>query len=124
MGGKEKWNQKEKSLQKLCTIFIGKLLMNNGYRPSRFHQMLDDTNDGVITAQRLLADSEQQYGFIKLIELGAPELTVEAHVLKNNYIDLFDKGTIERAAKRIKQFDSEFLKKNKNNYTKYLKSEY
>jgi len=93
-----------------------------GYNATRFLQMLMDDKNGVITAKRLLAEEEQQSGFVSLVSLGAPELTVEAHILMDEYIELFmdDKEICERAANRLKQYDPDFFTKHAGLYSRYL----
>lgn len=94
-----------------------------GYKATRFFHMLEEDKDGMTTARRLLAKNEEQTGFISLVSLGAPELTVEAHVLKNRYIRYFDKEICERAAMRLQQYDPDFFNKRKNSYSRYIKGE-
>ena len=72
-----------------------------GYNATRFLQMLTE-HGGLGTAKRLLASDEIQYGFTELWERGRLDLTVEAHVLKPKFQDLFSDEERQRARSRLK----------------------
>jgi len=59
-----------------------------GYLATRFIQMVADKG-GLATAKELIIKDEDTYGFERLYELKRPDLSVEALVLKDKYMDLF-----------------------------------
>ena len=76
------------------------------YNPTRFLQMVSEYG-GVATAKRLLASDEPQFGFTELWECGRLDLTVEAHVLKPEFQELFTVEEIERARLRLREYGYE-----------------
>ena len=72
-----------------------------GYVATDFFNMLSRYR-GLITAKRLLASDNPQYGFTKLHECGRLDLTVECLVLDPKYSDLFDEAELAQARKRLK----------------------
>ena len=70
------------------------------YNASRFLQMVSE-HGGLGTAKLLLASDEIQYGFTELWLCGRLDLTVEAHVLKPEFQELFTDQERERARKRL-----------------------
>lgn len=70
-----------------------------GYRPTRFHEMVQ-TYGGVETAHRLLATEKVQDGLGELFLLGRLDLTVEHHVLLREYAALFSDA--ERRTARLR----------------------
>ena len=71
------------------------------YNASRFLQMISE-HGGMGTAKHLLASYEIQYGFTELWLYGRLDLTVEAHVLKPEFQELFTDQERERARKRLR----------------------
>ena len=59
-----------------------------GYVATRFIQMVADKG-GLATAKELIIKDEDTYGFERLYELKRLDLSVEALVLKDKYMDLF-----------------------------------
>ena len=75
-----------------------------GYNATRFHQMLNDENDGSIVAQRLvLADASE--GLWRLKQLNRLDLSVEMAVLLPKYEELFDEMIRERAKFKLEEMD-------------------
>jgi hypothetical protein len=70
-----------------------------GYRPTRFLEMVQ-VNGGVETAHRLLATDKVQDGLGELFLLGRLDLTVEHHVILDEFEPLFTDH--ERAVARAR----------------------
>jgi hypothetical protein len=70
-----------------------------GYNANYFVQMVQE-NGGVETAHLLLA-KEPTEGFTRLWEEGRLDLSIEALVLKPQFISLFDASEREGARKRL-----------------------
>jgi hypothetical protein len=68
--------------------------------PTTFLRMLKE-HGGVEAARRLVDQEKPTPTFLKLIELGHPELTVESLVLKPQYSTLFSAGVKRRARQRL-----------------------
>ena len=74
------------------------------YNASYFIQMVNDRG-GLQTAKHLLSVDDPQSGFTRLWELGRLDLTVEAHVLKPEFISLFERTEIQTARRRLDELD-------------------
>lgn len=79
------------------------------YNATIFMQMLTKYG-GVNTAKRLLSKEKVQYGFTELWLCKRLDLTVEAHVLKNEFNELFTREESNRARKRLLDHDPDFFK--------------
>lgn len=75
-----------------------------GYNATRFLQVLSNKG-GVQTARDLLSTDEVQYGFTELWECGRLDLTVEAHVLKPEFRELFTEVELRRAYQRLEELE-------------------
>ncbi len=76
-----------------------------GYRPARFLNMLY-RNGGVETAKIILSSQDYiQEGIVKLWELEALHLSVEAKVLKEEYASLFTEDEINEAKRRLNKLE-------------------
>jgi hypothetical protein len=71
-----------------------------GYNATYFLDMLYSYG-GLETAHRLLGDLTVQYGFTRLWECGRLDLTVEALVLKSEFVSLFSNHELEIARLRL-----------------------
>ena len=71
-----------------------------GYNATRYLVTLRQ-HGGLETAHRLLASREIGYGFAELWMLGRLDLTVEALVLRPEYIGLFKDGELATARERL-----------------------
>lgn len=74
-----------------------------GYNATRFLQMLS-TSGGVETARHLLDAPKVSDGFTTLWEHRRLDLSVEAHVLKPEFADLFSDAEQRIAAERLRQY--------------------
>jgi hypothetical protein len=74
-----------------------------GYNATRFIQMVSE-HGGLATARRLLWSDQISDGFETLRSHGRLDLTVEAHVLKEEFAELFTDADRERARSRLEQF--------------------
>lgn len=72
-----------------------------GYNATYFLRMLGEKG-GLQTARHLLRSSDIQYGFTELWQHGLLRLTVEAHVLKTEFAELFTEGERKEAASRLR----------------------
>lgn len=79
------------------------------YNPSLFLQMFG-SDGGLLTAKKLLASKTISDGFTKLFLLGRLDLTVEAIVLKDDWISLFTTQEIATAEKRLKDANFRYIK--------------
>ena len=71
-----------------------------GYNASRFLSMISEIG-GLETAHVLLAEGVESEGFIALWEKGRLDLTVEAHVLRPEFTELFDERERGVARRRL-----------------------
>ena len=76
------------------------------YNATYFIQMVAE-HGGVETARRLLRAKEPQYGFTALWECGRLDLTVEAHVLKPEFAELFSEAERCVARQRLEDYGYE-----------------
>ena len=74
-----------------------------GYVASRFLQMIS-TQGGVATAKQLITRPGGTDGFTTLWEHGRLDLSIEAHVLKAEYISLFTDEERKQCKDRLEQF--------------------
>jgi hypothetical protein len=74
-----------------------------GYNASRFLQMLN-AKGGLATARHLISKPGGADGFTTLWEHGRLDLSVEAHVLKAKYADLFTEEERQMCRDRLEQF--------------------
>ncbi|HEU4759184.1 MAG TPA: hypothetical protein VFT91_04290 [Dehalococcoidia bacterium] len=77
------------------------------YNATRFLEMIS-TIGGVETARRLLHSEFIQYGFDALWESGRLDLTVEAHVITDEFRDLFTDEERQIARKRLEDYGYQF----------------
>ena len=73
------------------------------YKPTRFLQMVSE-HGGVEAARHLLRADTPSEGFITLWAAGRLDLTVEAHVLKPEYADLFTEEERRIARRRLDEY--------------------
>lgn len=73
------------------------------YNATRFLQLLSEKG-GVQTAKILITKDSRTYGFEVLCEHGRPDLSVEAHVLKLEYAELFTYEERKMCKDRLEQF--------------------
>jgi hypothetical protein len=78
-----------------------------GYNANRYLQMLHDQG-GLRTAQTLLHASQVSEGYTALWERGRLDLTVEALVLQQEWLDLFTNDERDIARKRLQQYGYQF----------------
>jgi hypothetical protein len=74
-----------------------------GYNATRFIQMVSE-HGGLATARQLLWSDQISDGFETLRRRGRLDLTVEAHVLKDEFADLFTDKDRQRARDRLDLF--------------------
>ncbi|WP_248965432.1 hypothetical protein [Sphaerisporangium perillae] len=74
-----------------------------GYNATRFVQMVSERG-GLATAKQLLWSDQISDGFETLRSHGRLDLTVEAHVLKEEFTELFTDEDRQRARDRLDLF--------------------
>lgn len=74
------------------------------YKPTRFLQLVSNIG-GVQATKKLILKEGGTEGFKILYERGRLDLSVEAHVLKPEYRDLFTEEELEICSERLKSFD-------------------
>ena len=74
-----------------------------GYNASRFLQLLE-AKGGLAAAKQLITKTGGTDGFTTLWEHGRLDLSVEAHVLKSEYNDLFTEDERKMCRDRLLQF--------------------
>lgn len=74
-----------------------------GYNATRFLQMVSEQG-GLGTARRLLWSDAPSDGFTTLWSHGRLDLTVEAHVLRPEFEQLFSDADREQARERLKAY--------------------
>ena len=72
------------------------------YNATRFHQMVEDQG-GLRAAKQLLASPPSE-GFSTLWEKGRLDLSMEAHVIKPEFRELFSESEVRLAEERLRQF--------------------
>lgn len=77
------------------------------YNATRFLQLLSEKG-GVEAARILISKNGGTYGFEVLWENNRLDLSIEAHVLKEDYRDLFTDGEREICKNRLKDFKYDF----------------
>jgi 5-methylcytosine-specific restriction enzyme A len=77
-----------------------------GYNASRFRQMVANQG-GLTVAKKFIQSNTPSEGFISLWELGSLDLTVEALILKEEYISLFSLEERRIVADRLKEYGYE-----------------
>lgn len=73
------------------------------YNATRFIQMVS-SNGGLATAKQLLWNERPSESFTFLWEHRRLELTVEAHVLRDEFEDLFTEDDRDQARTRLRQY--------------------
>ncbi|NLB81252.1 MAG: hypothetical protein GX800_06525 [Clostridiaceae bacterium] len=77
------------------------------YNPTYFLRMFHEK--GPVEAAKILVNSPAPAeGFTKLWEKQRLDLTVEAHVIKDQYNSLFEQEEIEKARKRLQDYEYNF----------------
>lgn len=74
-----------------------------GYNATRFMQLVSQIG-GLQTAKQLIAKDAGTYGFGVLWEHKRLDLSIEAHVLKSEYADLFSEAEKEICQNRLREF--------------------
>lgn len=74
-----------------------------GYNASRFMQLVSQKG-GVLAAKQLISKDGGTYGFEVLWEHKRLDLSVEAHVLKEEYQELFTNEERTLCKKRLEEF--------------------
>ena len=77
-----------------------------GYNATRFLQLVSEIG-GLQAAKRLISKDGGTYGFEVLWEHKRLDLSVEAHVLKREYSELFSNQERELCKKKLKEFGYE-----------------
>jgi hypothetical protein len=77
-----------------------------GYVATRFLQMLSE-NGGLETAKRLINSPAPSDGFTTLWEKRRLDLSVEAHVMRPEFRDLFTSAELRAAEDRLRQYGYE-----------------
>lgn len=78
-----------------------------GYAPALFLKMVGELG-GIETAKRLLRSKNTQYGFFELQRCNRLDLTMEAHVIKPEYAELFEAEEVREARERLTGFGYAF----------------
>lgn len=99
----------EKEFHRAMVGIYDKAKHECGYHASHFLQMLSKYG-GLETARRLLRTKDVQYGFTELWQCGRLDLTVEAHVLKPEFADLFTMEERQEAESRLKEHGYKILR--------------
>ena len=86
----------QEELEEACRIAIEQY----GYRPKIFLRMMA-RHGARGAAKRLLSGNQWQEGFSRMWELNRLDLTVEAHVVKLKYQELFETEDIAEARRRL-----------------------
>lgn len=73
-----------------------------GYTPTKFVSMLN-SRDAVVLAKGLIASGDIQDGMQKVVDLGAPQLTMESIMLEADFAGLFTQGELEAAKWRLER---------------------
>ncbi len=82
-----------------------------GYNATRFLQLISD-NGGLKAAKILISKKGGTYGFEVLWERKRLDLSVEAHVLKEEYMELFTDAERNICKERLEEFGYEVVPNN------------
>ncbi len=96
-------NDLERRFHREMVQIYEKAKRETGYNATRFLQMVS-TEGGLATARKLLRAPAASEGFTALWERQRLDLSVEALVLRPEFVDLFDDDDRERAAERLRQY--------------------
>ncbi|MDF2546100.1 MAG: hypothetical protein K0R93_998 [Anaerosolibacter sp.] len=77
-----------------------------GYNAARFLQMLSEKG-GLETARTLILKDVVSEGFVQLQMCGRLDLTVEAHVIRKEFRELFTEEEIGICFERLRAYDYE-----------------
>lgn len=75
-----------------------------GYNPSRFIQMLSETNGNAYELAIKLVSKGITLGLENLWEKGRLDLTMEARIIKPEFQELFPKEVVEVCRKKLEKF--------------------
>lgn len=73
------------------------------YNATRFLQLISEKG-GVRAAKQLISKEDGTSGFDTLWKMGRLDLSVEAHVLKPEYVELFTEEEIKMCRSKLEQF--------------------
>ena len=79
-----------------------------GYVPTRFIQMLQQSDNNAYEVVQRLVTKEATSGLEKLWEQGRLDLSVEAIIVQPRYQELFSDEIIKICKRKLKQFGYEF----------------
>ena len=92
----------ERQFHKAMVAIYERAKADCGYNAGYFLRMLSEKG-GLQTARQLLHTPDISSGFTELWQCGRLDLTVEAHVLKPEYAELFTEEEREIAASRLRK---------------------
>ena len=75
-----------------------------GYNPTRFIQMLHQSNNNAVEVVQRLVIKEATSGLEKLWEKGRLELSMEALIIKPEYKELFPSEIVTHCTKKLAKF--------------------
>lgn len=73
------------------------------YHATNLIGMLNESNDAVLTTKRIVHNSNIDYGFTKLYECNRLDLTLEAILLEEEWMDLFTEDEKNIARNRLEK---------------------
>ena len=96
-------NQAEQQFHRAMVAIYETAKRELGYNATRFLQMISEQG-GQVTARQLLWSDQPSDGFTTLWSHHRLDLTVEAHVLKQEYAALFTEADREQARRRLELY--------------------
>jgi len=96
-------NEAERQFHRAMVAIYETAKRELGYNATRFLQMLSEQG-GLATAKQLLWSDQPSDGFTALWSHHRLDLTVEAHVLKQEYAALFTEADRQQARKRLEHY--------------------
>jgi hypothetical protein len=96
-------NQAERQFHRAMVEIYEAAKRDLGYNAARFLQMISEQG-GLATARQLLWSDQPSDGFTTLWSHHRLDLTVEAHVLKHDYVTLFTEADRQQARRRLELY--------------------
>jgi hypothetical protein len=96
-------NEAERQFHKAMVAIYETAKRELGYNATRFLQMLSEQG-GLATAKQLLWSDQPSDGFTALWSHHRLDLTVEAHVLKQEFAALFTEADRQQARRRLELY--------------------
>jgi hypothetical protein len=97
------WTRQKKAFAKAIRDVYLRAKTEAGYNATYFLRMLSD-HGAIETERHLITSTQPSEGFTQLWERGRLDLTVEASVLRPEFVDLFNEEEREASRRRLSEY--------------------